>query len=186
MPLKFALRSLSKNKRSPIANTTFSRSNDRRVFHMRIIAALFLGLYILFQLLPEMPSAGAAPHVLVPPIVKDVDPQESFKPEAYRIGGGSFRSGRSGYTGGTRSGVTPGTGTVRSGTPTARTPAATTGRFGGFFGGLFAGSLLGSLLNPFGFGGIGGGLTSLIGIVFWGVIIYFVFRLLRNVMGRSR
>jgi predicted lipid-binding transport protein (Tim44 family) len=148
---------------------------------MKIISALIIGLCFLVQTLPEMPAIEAAPHVLVPPVVKDVNPQESYEPEAFRIGRGSFRSGRSGYTGGTRSGVTPGTNN-----PVNRSPAASTGRFGGFFGGMLAGSLLGSLLNPFGYGGIGGGGFSLIGILFWGAIIYFVFRLLRNLFGRSR
>jgi predicted lipid-binding transport protein (Tim44 family) len=151
---------------------------------MKIITALVFGLYFLFQSVPEMSAEEAAPQVLVPPVVKDVNPQESFKPEAFRSGRGSFRSGRSGYTGGTRSGVTPGTHN-----PVNRSPAASTGRFGGFFGGLFggmlAGSLLGSLFHPFGFGGYGGGGISLIGLLFWGVIIYLVYRLLRNLFGRS-
>jgi predicted lipid-binding transport protein (Tim44 family) len=158
---------------------------------MRIITALVIGLYLLFQILPEMSPVRAAPQVLVPPVVKDVNPkyvnpQESFKPEAFRMGRGSFRSGRSGYTGGTRSGVR----SPNANNPATRTPGAATGRFGGFFGGLFgglfAGSILGSLLNPFGFGGFGGGGISLIGILFWGVIIYFAFRFVRNLLGRSR
>jgi predicted lipid-binding transport protein (Tim44 family) len=152
---------------------------------MKIITALVFGLYFLFQSVPEITAVEAAPQVFVPPVVNDVNPQESIKPEAFRMGRGSFRSGRSGFTGGTRSGVTPGTTN-----PVNRAPAASTGRFGGFFGGLFggmlAGSLLGSLFNPFGFGHIGGGGISLIGILIWGVIIYFVFRLLRNLFGRSR
>jgi predicted lipid-binding transport protein (Tim44 family) len=152
---------------------------------MKILTALVLGLYLLFQSVPEISAAGAAPQVLVPPVVKDVNPQESFQPEAFRSGRGSFRSGRSGYTGGTRSGVTPGINN-----PVNRSPAASTGRFGGFFGGLFggmlAGTLLGSLLNPFSFGGMGGGGLSLISILFWGVVIYLIYRLLRNLFGRSR
>jgi predicted lipid-binding transport protein (Tim44 family) len=149
---------------------------------MKIIMALVIGLYFLFQSVPERTAVGAAPQGLVPPVVKDVNPQESYKPEAVRMGRGSFRSGRSGFTGGTRSGV----GRPVVNNPVNRSPTASTGRFGGFFGGMLAGSLLGSLLNPFGFGGIGGGGFSLIGILFWGVIIYFAFRLLRNLFGRSR
>jgi predicted lipid-binding transport protein (Tim44 family) len=149
---------------------------------MRILMALVIGLYFLFHNGPELPAVQAAPQVHVPPVVKDVNPQESYKPEAYRMGGGGFRSGRSGYTGGTRSGVRK----PIANNPANRTPAGTTGRFGGLFGGLLAGTLLGSLLNPFGFGGFGGGGFSLIGILFWGVILYFAYRLLRKLMTRSR
>lgn len=105
-----------------------------------------------------------------------------FNPEAFRRGG--FRSPRMGYTGGNRA-RNP---AVNS--PAPRTPAApaTTPRTGGFFGGLFggflAGSLISSLLNPFGIG-TGAG-VSLLGILFWGVILYFIIRFIRRRSAKER
>lgn len=108
-----------------------------------------------------------------------------------------YRSGRGGYTGG-RSGYTPGTRTGGGSYNTVpRTPATAPGGaataprtgypgrtgWGSFFGGLAAGSLLGSLLHPFGlFGGYGYGYGapfggfSIIGILFWGAVLFFIIR----------
>lgn len=144
---------------------------------MRTLITLVVVLFCLFHNGPELTAVQASPFAYVPPIVKDVDPQESYKPEAYRSRGG-FRSGRRGYTDGTRSGVR---GPIAN-NPANRAPGGRTG----LFGGLIAGTLLGSLLNPFGFGGLGGGGFSLIGILFWGAILYFAYRLLRRLMNRSR
>jgi hypothetical protein len=128
--------------------------------------------------------------------------------EQQRIETQAYRSGRGTFTGGARNGVTtaPRTGTGTGYTTGPRTPtnrvtnpAANpypgTGTgfgtgLGGLFGGFAAGTLLGSLFNPFGFGGYGygygGGGFSIIGILFWGAILYFAYRMFRRVRGYRR
>jgi predicted lipid-binding transport protein (Tim44 family) len=141
---------------------------------LRISLACLLGLYFLFSSAPDVQAHPIVSSVIVPPALTDDD---NYHPQVLRRGG-SFRSPRSGYT--------PGYGNGRrapgAANPGARTPAAPANRFGGFlggmFGGLLAGSLLGSLLNPLGFGGTGG--ISMIGLLFWAVIIYFVVRFVRR------
>jgi hypothetical protein len=149
---------------------------------MRKITALVAGLYLM--LLMAVPILNA--QVIVPPIVDD---EESVQSEAFRSGRGGYRSPVGGYVPGNRAGVNPGYGTGRTDrNPGARdpargTPAAPVSRGGGFLGGmmggLFAGTLLGGLLNPFGFGGnasgMGGGF-SILGLIFWAVVLYLVFR----------
>jgi predicted lipid-binding transport protein (Tim44 family) len=128
------------------------------------------------EIVPPLPS----------PVVEQTSPEadETIESQAARAGRGSYRSPTGGYR-------SPTTGTDRTGRntrvnePTGQTPAApAAGRFGGFFGGLAAGTLLGSILNPFGFGGYGAGFGgfSLIGIVFWAVILYVAYRLIRKWM----
>lgn len=107
----------------------------------------------------------------------------------------AYRSGRRTYTGG-RTAPSPGGGTA-PGTPVGNvrtSPGAQPGYgypnrgtgLGGVFGGFAAGALLGSLFHPFGlFGGGGygtafGGGLSLLSLIFWGIVIYFVFRLFRR------
>jgi hypothetical protein len=148
---------------------------------MRISIGFILGLFILSNALPHLPAGRLISSVLVSPAEKDGDHIQS---KAFRSGRGSFRSPRSGYTGGNRNGVTDGRGQKPvANNPVNRTPASTN-RFGGIFGGLLAGTLLGSLLNPFGFGGAGG--FSFIGLLFWGVIIYLAFRVIRKMFDRTR
>lgn len=151
------------------------------------------------------PAAASAedPRIYVRPFTDQFADEEDARFEA----AARYRSGRGTYTGGTRSGVTPGGNTgTGTGTPAnrtgARTPADTAGTgtppaayrgggFGGFFGGFATGTLLGSLFNPFGFGGYGyggaytGG-VSIIGLLFWGVILYAGFKLFRRMRGSSR
>ncbi|MCD9025335.1 hypothetical protein [Cohnella silvisoli] len=148
---------------------------------MRILIIFILGLFIFSIALPDVPAARLVSTATASPAVEDGN---NIQSKAFRSGRGSFRSPRSGYTGGTRGGVTNGRG-QRPGanTPVNRAPGPTN-RFGGIFGGFLAGTLLGSLLNPFGFGGTGG--FSFIGLIFWGVILYFVFRLLRRLFNRAR
>ncbi len=153
---------------------------------MRITVVLIMGLFLLSQAMPQYHSNRVIPVVVVPPVLEDGNNDENFRPEVLRR---SYRSPRSGYTGGTRSGINPGT-TDRTGRrtgvndPAARTPNVPTNRFGGFFGGILAGTFLGSLLNPFGFGGTGG--FSIIGILFWAVILYVAFRFLRRLFRGAR
>ncbi|WNQ12714.1 hypothetical protein MJA45_06690 [Paenibacillus aurantius] len=136
----------------------------------------------------ETPRAVQAAPVVPPPLVNEPAEDDGLQPQAYRSGRGSYRSPAGGYRGGNRA-VTPGAGVTRpgAGQPGTRTPAAP-GRtgFGSFFGGLAAGTFLGSLLNPFGFGGYGGygGGVSLIGIILWAAVLFFLFRLIRRVLGR--
>ncbi|NOU95722.1 hypothetical protein GC093_21195 [Paenibacillus sp. LMG 31456] len=155
----------------------------------RIVSILF-GLFLLLQVpITELYAAAAAPSV-------NAEDESYIESKAYRSGRGSYRSPAGGYTGGNRSGINPGNNagqtTRRPGVnePANRTPGASTGRFGSFFGGLAAGTLLGSILNPFGFGGYGGagmgGGFSLIGILFWAVIIYMAYRVLRRLFGGTR
>ncbi|TJY44001.1 hypothetical protein E5161_00970 [Cohnella pontilimi] len=152
---------------------------------MRIVVWSFiLGIHFLFQAAPEIQATPVAHGVIVPPV--PTDGNDTYQPEALRRGGG-FRSGRIGYNPGVtpgRTGVTPGTPGRAVRTPGAATPAPRTGfgGLGGLFGGFVAGSLLGHLFNPFGFGGAPGGF-SLIGLLFWGVIIYLLFRLFRRRSG---
>ncbi|MDQ1909893.1 hypothetical protein RAC89_05150 [Paenibacillus sp. GD4] len=116
----------------------------------------------------------------------------------------AYRSGRGTVSGGARGGITrspaatPGTGyTTGPRNPSNRVTNPSTnpsygnrgGGFGlgGLFGGFAAGTLLGSLLNPFGFGGYGyGGGFSIVGLLFWGVMLYFLFRLFRRIKGQRR
>lgn len=144
-------------------------------------------------------SLGLAPnHSVIPNSSKTIEVQDviesspspkendTVNPYAYRSGRRTYRAPRSGNTG-----VVPGTNRTgqRPGdqAPVGRTPAARPSPFGGFFGGLFAGTLLGSLLNPFGYGGFGGfGGINVIGLLFWGAILYMAYRLIRRVLSKQR
>ncbi|RIE01368.1 hypothetical protein [Cohnella faecalis] len=120
----------------------------------RIAVGIVLALCIFGQAASIQASAIEQPNGTSESVPTMKEEDNSVQSKAFRSGRRTYRAPRSGYTGGNRTGVAPGTNTGR----TTRTPAAgTTGRFGGFFGGLTAGSLLGGLLNPFGFGGWGGG-----------------------------
>lgn len=148
---------------------------------------LVFGILLLSQPMPQIQSLRVSAAISVPAAVDDAPDEENYRPEAYR----SYRSPRSGYTGGgNRSGVTPGTTADRAGRrpgvndPVTRTPNAPANRFGGFFGGILAGTLLGSLINPFGFGVDGG--FSFVGLLFWAVILYFAYRIVRKLLGRAR
>lgn len=108
-------------------------------------------------------------------------------------GAAGYRSGRGTYSGGARSrapapGNRAGTGTVNR-TPggSAGTAPPRAGAGTGFFGGLALGSLLGGIFNPFGFGyGYGGGGVSLWGLMFWGLLAYALFRIIRRSRSRDR
>ncbi|WP_409346535.1 hypothetical protein [Paenibacillus sp. MBLB4367] len=147
-----------------------------------------LGLLLLVYVLLMAPLVPVHAEVVIPPPVvneETVQPEEgTFESQAARSGRGSYRSPVGGYTGGNRSGINPATGTDRStrGDTARQSPASGGGRFGSFFGGLAAGTLLGSILNPFGFGGYGAGFGgfSLIGILFWAVILFVIYRLVRK------
>ncbi|RED59253.1 hypothetical protein [Cohnella lupini] len=139
---------------------------------MRIGIAMLYAYLMFSKSLIGLPDGNVSSSMHVAPTIHKED-QGEYK--ALRAGRGSFRSPRSGYNGGIRN-QRPGTNN-----PVARTPAASTNRFGGFFGGVLAGTFLGGLLNPFGFGGTGG--FSFFGLVFWGIILYLVIRFLRNRFG---
>lgn len=116
-----------------------------------------------------------------------------------------YRSGRGSYTGGRTGGIAPGMGTaprrpgdnVRNNPRTTVPPgggAAAPGRgtgLGGLFGGFAAGAILGSILNPFGFFGAGYGFGtpyggfSILGLLFWGAILFFVYRWYKRARGNS-
>ncbi|WP_276352335.1 hypothetical protein [Cohnella caldifontis] len=128
-------------------------------------------------------SAAAVDGTEEPPAYEVRKEAPTYRPEALRSGR-SFRSPRMGYTGGgTRTGVrNPATGRPATGTTPVTAPRRG-GFFGGLFGGFLAGSLLGHLLNPFGYGVAGG--VSLIGLLFWIVVIYAAYRLLRRAFNRQ-
>ncbi|MBW5446338.1 hypothetical protein GE107_09730 [Cohnella sp. CFH 77786] len=146
---------------------------------MHIPLRTLLAICLLALTAPAIPAHHAAAAVIAP-VIPDEDP--GAKTEALRAGRGSFRSPRMGYTGGNRAR------NPAVNQPVNRAPAAPSGRTGGFFGGLFggflAGSLLGSLFHPFGYGGFGG--VSIVGLLFWAVILYGAYRLLRRAFGRGR
>jgi uncharacterized membrane protein len=147
-------------------------------YDVRLTITLVLGLYFVFQAAPDIHAQRLVSSVILPPVVPSptVTGDDNYHPGALRRGG-SFRSPRSGFT--------PGYGNGRTGrAPGATTPAPPRSRFGGFMGGLFgglvAGSLFSSLFNPLGFGGGG---ISILGLLFWGVIIYLVVRFFRRRSG---
>lgn len=144
---------------------------------------LVLGLYFLFQATPVLPGHTVMASAVVPPVIVDDDNNTQSDTYGTRARRGGYRSPRSGYTGGDRTGVTPGR-NPGANAPGNRAPGAPANRFGGFFGGLLAGGLIGSLFNPFGWGGTGG--ISILGILFWAVILYFAFRFFRRMFGNAR
>jgi hypothetical protein len=111
------------------------------------------------------------------------DQIEPFSRGRYRSPSGSYLGGnraapRGGYTTVPRA---PSSNVTRN--PRAQPGQQTnpTNRWGGFFGGLAAGTILGHLMNPFGGFGYGGeGGFSLIGILFWVVLIYVGYKLFQK------
>ncbi|MCU6797844.1 hypothetical protein OB236_37550 [Paenibacillus sp. WQ 127069] len=138
-------------------------------------------------------STVSASEIKSPSIQIQESDQEQIQPLS-RGRGGSYRSPSGSFSGGNR--ATPGNGyTTGPRSPSSnvtRNPrnqpgqqANPTSRWGGFLGGLATGAIIGHLLNPFGFGGGGGGF-SLIGILFWGVIIYFGYRWFKKFREKNR
>lgn len=126
-------------------------------------------------------------------ILPNEEQMQSSDPGSYEAS--RYRSGRGSFTGGRTGGVAPGTGTaprtpagnVRNNPGTTVPPggaatAPTRGiGLGGLFGGLAMGAILGSILNPFGFfGGMPFSGFSIIGLLFWGAILFFVYRLFKR------
>ncbi|MFB6365457.1 hypothetical protein ACFCP7_15470 [Paenibacillus elgii] len=147
---------------------------------------LLLSLWIVLLCTLTAPVSAQEGSLPIPYSQEDIDmlggPQGSYQTEAYRSGRGGYSSGRRGYT------PAPGTrtpaGTVRT---TPATPAPGTappparGGLGGILGGFAAGALFSRILNPFGlFGGgvapVHGGF-SILGILFWGVVLFLLYRL---------
>ncbi|OXM85166.1 hypothetical protein [Paenibacillus rigui] len=119
---------------------------------------------------------------LISPRVQELPQQTPAEGEltenAYRSGRGTYSGVRTpGQSGTTAPGRVPSS-NPRTTTPAYGTPAR--GGWGGIFGGFAAGALLGSLFNPFGFMGFGPGAgspISFIGLLFWGAVLYFAYRL---------
>ncbi len=144
---------------------------------------LALAAGLLLVVTHQTHADAAAPADKLPAAGKPVSSLTKDAPEYNPLARRGFRSPRMGYTGGNRAR------NPAANNPAPRTPAApaaprTGGLFGGFFGGLLAGSLISSLLNPFGFG-TGAG-VSLLGLLFWGVVLYFVIRFIRRRSARQR
>ncbi|WP_282938220.1 hypothetical protein [Paenibacillus sp. RC67] len=100
-------------------------------------------------------------------------------PQAYRSGRGSYSGVRNPGGGTTTSPNRNPSNVTNNPRTTPSTGTATRGGWGGVFGGFAAGALIGSLFNPFGFMGFGPGAGtpfSFIGLIFWAVIIYLVYR----------
>jgi len=142
---------------------------------------------LLLAFLTPIPCVQAVDEIQNPAMSQQTQQmQENRQGEITELG---YRSGRGSFSGGRSPGAINRGGTAVPGrnpanvgntprTPTTTTPAR--GGWGGLFGGFAAGALLGSILNPFGFMGFGPGAGSpfsIIGLLFWGVIIYLVYRL---------
>jgi hypothetical protein len=133
-----------------------------------MITGTVLGLYLLLQASTVSLQAETVEQ-------STIEDGSSIQSEALRAGRGGFRTPAGGSIGGNRSRVNPGYGKDRA--------PSRTGRFGGFFGGLAAGTFLSFLFNPFGFGGGG---FSILGILFWGLIVYLAYRVVRRMIrGKS-
>ncbi|PUA40838.1 hypothetical protein C8Z91_01305 [Paenibacillus elgii] len=151
---------------------------------------LLLSLWIVLLCVLSTPASAQDGNLPIPYSQEDIDmlggPQGNYQTEAYRSGRGGYSSGRRGYT------PTPGTrtpvGNVRT-TPATPAPPPVRGGLGGILGGFAAGALLGSILNPFGVFGGGGapvhGGFSILGILFWGVVLFFLYRLWKGLRKSS-
>ncbi|WP_054977747.1 hypothetical protein [Paenibacillus sp. A3] len=147
---------------------------------------LLLSLWIVLLCALSAPASAQEGSLPVPYSQEDIDmlggPQGAYQTEAYRSGRGGYSGGRRGYT------PAPGARTPADNVRrTPATPAPGTappparGGLGGILGGFAAGALLSSILNPFGlFGGgvapVHGGF-SILGILFWGVVLFFLYRM---------
>lgn len=101
-------------------------------------------------------------------------------PQAYRSGRGSYSGVRNPGRGATTTPNRNPSSVTNNPRTNPNTGAPARSGWGGIFGGFAAGALLGSLFNPFGFMGFGPGAGtpfSFIGLIFWAVIIYLVYRL---------
>ncbi|WP_051621005.1 hypothetical protein [Paenibacillus sp. UNC451MF] len=108
------------------------------------------------------------------------DGGHQITPQAYRSGRGSYSGVRNPGGGTTTTPNRNPSNVTNNPRTTPNTGTATRGGWGGIFGGFAAGALIGSLFNPFGFMGFGPGAGtpfSFIGLIFWAVIIYVVYRL---------
>ncbi|MDO3681229.1 hypothetical protein [Paenibacillus ehimensis] len=146
---------------------------------------LLLSLWLVLLCALSTPASAQEGGLPVPYSQEDIDmlggPQGTYQTEAYRSGRGGYSGGRRGYT------PAPGARTPADNVRrTPATPAPGTappparGGLGGILGGFAAGALLSSLLNPFGlFGGaapVHGGF-SILGILLWGGVLFFLYRL---------
>ncbi|MFD0693293.1 hypothetical protein ACFQZT_04225 [Paenibacillus sp. GCM10027628] len=110
--------------------------------------------------------------------------------ESYSSGRGSYRSPSGSFSGGARGGSyttgprSPSSNVTRN--PQYQQPYQPANRFGGFFGGLATGALIGHFLNPFsGLGqGYGMGGVSILGILFWILIIYLAYKFFKRLRSK--
>ncbi|NHN35306.1 hypothetical protein [Paenibacillus agricola] len=107
----------------------------------------------------------------------------SFRSPSGSFSGGSRAAPRGGYNTGPRA---PSPNVTRNPRTQPGQQANPTSRWGGLFGGIAAGAIIGSLLHPFGGYGYGGGGFSLIGILFWVVIIYVGYKLFQKFREKNR
>ncbi len=145
---------------------------------------LLLSFWIILLCALSGPAAAQEGSLPVPYSQEDIDmlgdPQGTYRTEAYRSGRGGYTGGRRGYT--PAPGARTPAGNVRPAPATpAPAPAPARGGLGGILGGFAAGALLSSILNPFGlFGGgvapVHGGF-SILGILLWGGVLFFLYRL---------
>jgi hypothetical protein len=119
-----------------------------------------------------------------------IQEQDTSQVEPYSSGRGSYRSPSGSFSGGNKGGGyttgprSPSSNVTRN--PQYQQPYQPTNRFGGFFGGLAAGALIGHFLNPFsGLGqGYGMGGVSILGILFWILIIYLAYKFFKRLRSK--
>lgn len=134
--------------------------------------------------------------------------QSSQETAAYSSGKGSYKAPSGSTTDGNRTGPAPGyrTGPRAPSTDVTRPrypsvnqpvpqPAPKHGWGSFFFGGMAAGAFLGHILHPFGGMGYGTGYTdgyagsggfSILGLIFWGVILFIAYKLFRRFWGGNK
>lgn len=152
---------------------------------------LLLSLWVVLLCALSSPASALEGSLPVPYSQEDIDmlggPQGAYQTEAYRSGRGGYSGGRRGYTPapGAR---TPADNVRRTPATPAPAPPPARGGLGGILGGFAAGALLSSILNPFGlFGGgapVHGGF-SILGILLWGGVLFFLYRLWKGLRKSS-
>jgi hypothetical protein len=153
---------------------TIKKEKDRGYVMKR---TLLLSSVILILILPILPScSNFSGEYQNGKSNANVQPQSANNSEVEITRG---RGGRGGI------GITPRRPIDGAGyrAPATR-PAPAPGRGLGFWGGFGLGALFGSILNPFsGAYGLG---FSLVGLLFWAIILFFVYKLFRKFFFRTR
>jgi hypothetical protein len=144
----------------------------------------WIALLCFILLILSAPDADAIFAASPDPATEVRQDSSTVQSQGYRSGRGSFSGVRTPTT--NRGGVATNPGAPNNAVrnPAASNPTGSIGRgWGGMLGGLALGTMLGSLFNPFGFMGFGPGAGtsfSFIGLLFWGAVIYLIYRFFRR------